>query len=101
MSRAERANMPRMHRLLSLVPLALAACVPVEEPPPDGDEPVVRTAFSFEPIALDGLPTRWGSPVAPGVFLGGVNEVMTVQADVFTVTSDEDGVHADVAAVLD
>lgn len=69
--------------------------------PPDVDAPIGRTTFAFEPIALDRVPTRWGAPVAPGVFFGGVDQAMSVQADVFTLTADDETLHAELAAVME
>jgi hypothetical protein len=84
----------------ALASLASAGCAP---PSPDEDTPVAEgnTSFAFEPIAVDGLSPRWGAPVAPGVFFGGVDPSMTVQGDVFGISADDQGLHADAVATLD
>lgn len=83
--------------------LLVAALAPIGCAPPTDQEPPIegRTSYAFEPIAIDGLPARWGAPVAPGVFFGGVDQTMTVQGDVFTVAADEETLHAELVATLD
>jgi hypothetical protein len=89
-----------MKRLFLAVPLFSLGCAGVVDDPPD-DTPIGRTTFAFEPIAVDGLPSRWGAPVAPGVFFGGVNADMVVQQEVFALTPEQDTLKADVVATMD
>lgn len=86
---------------LLAVPLVSLGCAGgvIDDPPEP--QPEGRTAFAFEPIALDGLPYRWGAPVAPGVFFGGVNADTTVQQEVFALTPEQDTLKADVVATMD
>lgn len=90
-----------MKRLLLAVPLFSLGCAGVVDDTPPDDQPQGRTTFAFEPITVEGLPSRWGAPVAPGLFFGGVNPDMAVQQDVFALTAEPDTLKADVVATMD
>lgn len=86
---------------LSLGLVLSTGCAGVDDAPPPDESPVGRTTFAFEPISIEGLPSRWGAPVAPGLFFGGVDAAMVVQQEVFALTPEADKLTADVIATMD
>jgi hypothetical protein len=64
------------------------------------DDAPARTTFAFEPISVSGIEPRWGSPVAPGFVVGGVDRAMRVQEGLFALSADDDGVHATALAPM-